>query len=169
MEQYWMRKPKDLKNLKTCLDNYKPSQLYIRDCGGSNPDGSYRIQGMTKVKEGLVGKVLSFEVKKDKLVTLIDDKEVFVFNDFKKRQKGWSLAYERTEQTPEGPRTVMLGTGINPYSKFLPEPDNSILRGLIDNHLMEITFPGRVELAFDGWFFKPHWKYWKISNDKQTR
>lgn len=165
MEQYWMRKKDDLKNFKRALKFYKPTNIYIRDCGGTNPDGSFRCHGLKKLNQDLESKVLQFEKLDNRLYACIDGIKVFTFDNFNKRYKGLSLAYERTEKTKDGPRMVMLSTGFNPYDCHLPEPDSSILRTIIDDHLMEITFPGRVNIQQDGWWIKPHWLYWKIVED----
>ena len=164
MEQYWMRKRNDLSNLKRALRHYTPTNIYIRDCGGYNPDGSFRAQGLRKVNQDLEGKLLQFVELHNNLFVCINKSRIFTFNNFSKRYKGFSLAYERTEQTKDGPRMVMLPSGFNPYDCHLPEPDSSILRTIIDEHLMEITFKGRVHLKQDGWLIKPHWLYWNITD-----
>lgn len=165
MEQYFMRKTDDLKNFKRALRYYTPKLLYIRDCGGVRENGQFSCQGLCKVREDLTDKVLSFKQEEDSLLVFIDNSKVFTFDSFKSRDKGLSLAYERTEKTKDGFRTVMLPTGYNPYDCHLPEPDSSVLRHLIDNHLMEISFPGRVNIEQDGWWIKPHYLYWKVTND----
>jgi hypothetical protein len=78
-------------------------------------------------------------------------------------QKGFSLAYERIEPTAGGiGRMVMLSHGVDPHDPSLPEPQGSFLRIVLDKHLMEIFFKGRVNLKFHSWWNKPHWKYWAI-------
>jgi hypothetical protein len=118
--------------------------------------------GTVKVNEGLEGRVLDFKKDKSGLYLLIDSIEVFHFplNDY---QKGFSLAYERIEPTKDGVgRMVMLSHGIDPYDPSLPEPKMSFLRTVLDDHLMEIFFKGRVNLKFHSWWIKPDWKYWAI-------
>ena len=162
MEQYWMPKKLDSKNLRLCLDNYPTDRIYIRDCGGHNPDGSFRIQGLAKVNESLEGRSLDFRKDKSGLHILIDSKEVFHF-PLKHYYKGFSLAYERVKPTEDGiGRMVILGCGIDPYDSNLPEPKRSLLRNVLDSHLIEIFFKGRVNLKFHSWWKKPHWKYWTI-------
>lgn len=166
MEQYWMPKKLDFKNLRLCLDNYQTEWIYIRDCGGYNPDGSYRMQGLTKVNKNLEGKSLDFRKDKSGLHILIDNGEVFHFplkRYDSEDTNGFSLAYERIKPTEDGiGRMVMLGTGIDPYDPKLPEPRRSFLRHIFDDHLVEIFFKGRVNLKFHSWWKKPHWKYWKV-------
>lgn len=137
-----------------CLEHYIAERIFIRLVGS--------MGGTVKVNEDLQGKVLDFKKKKSGLHIFIDGKEVFHFllHDY---QKGFSLAYERIEQTENGVgRMVMLGCGIDPYDENLPEPRRSLLRTVLDDHLMEIYFRGRINLAFHSWYEKPHFKYWKI-------
>lgn len=154
MEQYCMPKKLDFKNLRLCLDNYPADFLYIRLVGS--------MGGTVKVSQSLKGKKLDFRKNKSGLYLLIDSNEVFHFH-LKYYQKGFSLAYERIEPTEDGiGRMVMLSTGIDPYDPGLPEPERSFLRTVLDDHLMEIFFQGRVNLKFHSWLVKPHWKYWTI-------
>jgi hypothetical protein len=162
MEQYQLPKELDFENLRLCLDNYTSSLLYIRDCGGIREDGKYHAQGLPKVIEELEGKTLDFKKNKSGLHIIVDSKEVFNFPSIS-RHKGFSLAYERIEETEDGiGMRVMLSTGIDPYDPTLPEPKTSMLRNVIDDHLIEITFEGRIDLKFHSWWDKPHWKYWAI-------
>lgn len=154
MEQYWMPKKLDFKNLRLCLDNYSADFLYIRLVGSSG--------GTVKVNENLKGRTLDFRKDKSGLHLLIDSNEVFHF-PLKDYEKGFSLAYERIEPTKDGVgKMVMLSHGVDPYDPNLPEPKRSFLRTVLDDHLMEIFFQGRVNLKFHSWWVKPHWKYWTI-------
>ncbi len=157
-----MPKEDDVLNLQLCLDHYTPERLYIRDCGGVRADGKYSAQGMAKVNVSLEGKTLDFRKDESGLHLLVDREEVFHF-PLDSYDKGFSLAYERIMPTPDGiGRMVMLGTGENPYDPALPEPRRSILRHMLDAHLLEITFKGRVDVRFHSWLEQPHWKYWTI-------
>jgi len=71
-----------------------------------------------------------------------------------------SISVEPTDN--EIGRKVILSYGINPYNPNLPEPRKSTLRTVLDNHLMEIDFEGRINIKFHSWWEKPHWKYWTI-------
>jgi len=154
MEQYWMPKRLDFKNLRFCLDNYPIDFLYIRLVGS--------MGGTVKVNENLEGRGFDFRKDKSGLHLLIDSSEVFHF-PLKDYQKGFSLAYERIEPTKDGVgRMVMLSHGVDPYDPNLPEPRRSFLRTVLDRHLMEIFFKGRVNLKFHSWWVRPHWKYWTI-------
>lgn len=149
-----MSKKLDFKNLKLCLNNYSADLLYIRLIGSAG--------GTVKVNESLKGRKLDFGKNKSGLYMLVDSKEVFHF-PLKDYQKGFSLAYERVIPTEDGVgRMVMLSQGVDPYDPNLPEPKRLFLRIVLDNHLMEIFFDGRVNLKFHSWWIKSHWKYWTI-------
>ncbi|MDI6737580.1 MAG: hypothetical protein QME12_03620 [Nanoarchaeota archaeon] len=152
MEQYWMPKKLDRKNLRLCIDNYKAERLYIRLVGS--------MGGTVKVNESLEGKTLGFKKDKSGLFLLVDSNEVFHF-PLKRYDKGFSVAYERIEPTDDGiGRMIMLSTGEDPYDAKLPEPRRSFLRNVLDEHLIEIFFKGRIHLKFHSWWQEPHWKYW---------
>ena len=154
MEQYWMPKESDFENLRLCLDNYPINFLYIRLIGSAG--------GTVKVNEGLEGRILDFRKDQSGLYMLIDSNEVFRF-PLKDYQKGFSLAYERIEPTENGVgKMTILSHGIDPYDPSLPEPRRSFLRIVLDGHLMEIFFRGRVNIKFHSWWDEPHWKYWAI-------
>jgi len=152
----------DFMTLRLCLDNYHAEKLFIRDCGGIREDGRYSLQGRKKVLEDLEGRMLDFKKDDSGLYLLIDSREVFHFpldGYDSELTKGFSIAYERVE---EDGRHVILGAGFNPYDETLPEPRRSVLRHILDDHLLEITFQGRIELSFHSWWEKPHWKYWRV-------
>ena len=154
MEQYWMPKRLDFKNLRLCLDNYSADFLYIRLVGS--------MGGTVKINENLKDRALDFIKNESGLYLLIDLMEVFHF-PLKDYQKGFSLAYERVEPTKDGVgRMVMLSHGVDPYDPGLPEPRRSLLRIVLDQHLMEIFFNGRVNLKFHSWWDKPAWKFWTV-------
>jgi len=158
MEQYFLPKELDFEHLRFCLDNYEPEFLFIRLKGSSG--------GTVKVNETLEDRTLDFRRDTSGLSFLIDAGKVFHFplNDYDSKQAyGFTLAYERIQPTEDGiGRMVMLSTGIDPYNPDLPEPRRSFLRHILDNHLVEIFFKGRIHLQFHSWFEEPHWKYWTI-------
>ncbi len=154
MEQYWMPKKLDFDNLRLCLDNYPADFLFIRLVGSAG--------GTEKVSEKLEGRKLDFRKDKSGLYLLIDSRQVFHF-PLKDYEKGFSLAYERIEPTEDGiGKMVMLSEGVDPYDPNLVEPRRSFLRIVLDYHLMEIHFKGRINLKFHSWWIKPYWKYWTI-------
>lgn len=154
MEQYWMPKELDFENLRLCLNDYTANFLYIRLVGS--------MGGTVKVNQNMGDKTLDFRKDKSGLYMLIDSKKVFHF-PLKDYQKGFSLAYERIEPTEDSiGRIVMLSHRIDPYDPSLSEPKRSFLRTVLDDHLMEIFFEGRVNLKFHSWWDKPDWKYWTI-------
>ena len=161
MEQYWMPKKLDFKNLRLCIDNYSADFLFIRLVGS--------MGGTVKVNEKLEGRRLNFRKGKSGLYLLIDSSEVFHF-PLKDYQKGFSLAYERIVPTEDGiGRMVMLSHGIDPYDPGLPEPRRSFLRNVWGDYLVEIFFEGRVNLKFHSWWIEPHWKYWTIAKPKSIQ
>ena len=163
-----MPKELDFENLRLCLDNYPLERIYIRDCGGIREDGQYSMQGMSKVSENLEGRTLDFRKDSSGLYILIDSDEVFHFNLGKEHWKGFSLAYERIRSTKDGiGRMVMLHTGVDPYDHILPEPNKSTLRSVLDDHLIEIDFKGRIHLKFHSWKEKPNWKFWQVALEGQ--
>jgi hypothetical protein len=156
-----MPKNLDFKNLRLCLDNYQPDFLFIRLMGSSG--------GTVKVNEYLKDKKLDFRKDKFGLHMLINSSEVFHF-PLKDYIKGFSLGYERFEPIKNGvERMIMLSHGINPYDSSLPEPRRSCLRTVLDNHLMEVFFEGRIHIKFHSWFEKPHWKNWNIDKPKDLQ
>lgn len=162
-----MPKKLDFRNLRLCLENYNPTYLFIRDCGGIRENGQFDCHGRAKVTEDLKGKTLDFRKDKSGLYMLVDSREVFHF-PLRTYYKGFSLAYERIEPSEDGiGRIIRPSHGADPYDPKLPEPGKSTLRTVLDNHLMEIDFEGRINLKFHSWKEKPFWKYWTI--DKPTR
>jgi len=151
MEQYWMPKKLDFKNLRLCLDNYTADFLFIRLVGAAG--------GTVKVSEKLEGRKLDFKKDKSGLHMFVDSKEVFHF-PLKDYQKGFSLAYERIFD--DGRMYIPGGIPDKPYDPSLPKPRRSFLRTVLDNHLMEIFFVGRINIKFHSWWEKPYWKYWTI-------
>jgi len=157
-----MPKELDFENLRLCIDNYNPTFLYIRDCGGIRENGQYSARGKVKVSEELKGRKLDFKKDDSGLYMLIDEGEVFHF-PLKRYNKGFSVAYERVKPEKDGfCEMIMLMQGVDPYGANLPEPRKSTLRTDIDDHLMEIDFNGRVDLKFHSWWDKPYSKYWAV-------
>jgi len=153
-----MPKRLDFKNLRLCLDNYPSIYLYIRLVGS--------MGGTVKVSEPLEGRMLDFKKNKNGLYMLVDKNELFHF-PLQDYTKGFSLAYERVEPTGEGRKRVILSKGVDPYDPKLPEPTQSILRTVLDDHLMEISFDGRIDIRFHSWWNKPYWKYWTVVKPKK--
>ncbi|HYD03006.1 MAG TPA: hypothetical protein VEC16_01790 [Alphaproteobacteria bacterium] len=157
MEQYWMPRTKDFQNLRTALNNYECTNIFIRDIGSHG--------GKCRLNENLGDKKLTFKVHlKNKILEFLIDSNKAYDLDLKsyytKNQMGFSLAYERIR--PDN-SIVMLSQGIDPYDKELPEPKSSTLRQCIDEKLLEITFKGRVHLEFYSWWQKKKdLKYWKV-------
>ncbi|MBW2963859.1 hypothetical protein KY363_00215, partial [Candidatus Woesearchaeota archaeon] len=132
-------------------------RLFIRLAGS--------LGGTVKVSESLEGKVLDARqyARRQGLIFLIDGAEVFRGKALK-NDKGFTLAYDRRE---DNGRMILLPTGINPYDLKLPEPERSVLRHVLSDHLVEITFTGMIPLQFHS-YMNPDstfWKYWQIPAD----
>ncbi len=129
-----MAKEDDLENLRLCLENYRTDQLYIREVASKG--------GSVKVNHIFNGEKLGFRKDSSGLSLIIDEEDIFCF-PLKNYNKGFSLAYERHDA--EG-HMIHLSRGVDPYDSNLPNPSSSILRNVIDEHLLEIYFEGRVNL-----------------------
>lgn len=154
MEQYWMPKELDFENLRYCLDNYTTTQLYIREIGS--------VGGKVKINEKLENNSLDFTKDRSGLHIIIDTNERFTFpvEDY---HKGFALAYERIKIKESGiEELISLSNTTDPNDPDLPQPRRSTLRIVLDNHLMEIDFNGKVKLKDHPWLVKPTWKYWTI-------
>ena len=156
MEQYWMPKWLDWKNLRKCIDNHEADSIYIRLVGSRG--------GTVKVNEDLDGRTLDFRKDKTGLYMLIDDVNVAFHFPLKDYEKGFSLAYERILPSSDGIGRMYIPGGIpdKPYDPELPEPKRSYLRTILDHHMMEIYFKGRIDIEFHSWWIEPHWKYWTV-------
>ena len=154
-----MPKHLDFKNLRKCIDEYVADEIYIRDCGGYREDGSYRTNGMQKVNKKLKNKEFDFRKDKNGLHILINEKEIFHFT-LKDHCKGFSLAYERFNK--EGIETI-LATGLNPNDANLPNPTRSFLRTVMEDHLMEIYFKGKILLKPYNGKLKETYQQWTIA------
>lgn len=158
-----MPKELDFENLRFCLDNYTSQNLYIRLVGSSG--------GTVKVNENLEDKTLDFKNDSSGLSILIDSNEVFRF-PLKDYYKGFSLAYERffPKRPDEDIERMYLHYGIadNPNDSTLPYPKRSFLRTVLDNHLMEIFFEGKIQLKEHSlWLQEPDIRYWTIDKSKK--
>jgi hypothetical protein len=158
MEQYWMPKELDFKNLRLCLDNYPADFLYIRLVGSMGGD--------VKVNENLEGRTLDFKKDKSGLYLLIDSNKVFHFPP-SNYTKGFSLAYERI--FTDGRMYIPSGIPDNPYNPNLPEPSRSFLRHVLNDHLMEIFFKGRIDIKFHSWWMNSPYKYWTVAEPGSRR
>jgi len=162
MEQYFMAKRLDFKNLRLCLDNYVVDSLYIRVIGSKG--------GEVRVNEELEGRLLDFKKDESGLYFLVDSKEVIHFEldgYNKKDTKGFSVTYMRYKEANNGVENLIFSSrGIDPYETKLPEPKNSILRHVLDDCFVEMCFRGRIDLKFHSWWQEPHFKYWTVDESK---
>ena len=148
----------DLENLRFCLDNLVTEDIFIRLMGSHG--------GTVKVKENLKNKKLDFNINSDKLYFFIDSREVFQFK-LEKDDKGFAIEYNRYD--PKNGSMIILGAEEEPYDPKLPEPRYSTFRNVLDYHLIEIGFNGRIDLKFHSWWREPHWKYWTVDKEKMLK
>lgn len=146
-----MPKSLDFEHLRYCLDNYDAKHIFIRLVGSHG--------GTRKVNLDIEGKGLDFKKDSSGLVFMIDGQEIFHSPLNNLHDKGFSLAYER--RSSDG-HILFTDFPFDPYDPNLPEPKLSVLRAILDDHLMEITFKGRIDIEFHSWWIKPHIKYWKV-------
>jgi len=150
-----MPKELDFENLRLCLDRYQANHLYIRLKGSHG--------GGVKINEKIGSRTLDFRKDWTGLYFLIDSKEVFHFK-LESYGKGFLIAYERFENVDGIERIVVMSKNENPDDPTLPEPKYSVLRSVIDSHLLEIAFNGKMPIKFHSWWNKKaEWKYWTIS------
>ena len=155
MEQYWMSRRLDWVHLRMCIDHYRPSYIFVRKVGS--------MGGKHFVTEKLGRKKLDFTKDKDGLHFLVDGKEVVVLSlRDHGRDKGFSLAYERF--WPDG--TMSFDSHGRDPDVDVPRVRDSMLRHVIDNCLVEITFPGKIPLKFHRWACPDErtWKLYRIEN-----
>jgi len=151
-----MKKEHDFDSLRYCLNNYKVNGIFIRLIGSMGGD--------TKVRTSLTSKLLDFKKDDSGLKFFIDSKEVMHF-PLKDYTKGFSLQYERFHD--DGRIFFYNGIPNNPNEKGLPKIENSIFRGALDWHLVEISFKDKIPLKKDGWLNKPYLNYWRM--DKKNK
>ena len=154
-----MPKELDFENLRFCLDNRVADSIFIRLKGSSG--------GTVKVSEKLKKKKFDFNVNLEGLYFLIDSKEVFDCQ-LKNYDKGFAIDYERFAPGIRGV-PICVNNPDDPYDPKLPEPTYSVFRNVLDSHLIEIAFNGRIDLKFHSWWHEPHWKYWTIDKEKMLK
>lgn len=82
MNVYWMRQEEDLKNLKYCLENFKPIKFCVRSAYSKE-------NKIIPINENLEGKKFSFS---GDIIFKIDGKEIFNFE--REKTKGFDVRYD---------------------------------------------------------------------------
>lgn len=159
---YQLPKKLDFKNLRICLDNYTPAFLFIRLMGSIA--ATEKIDAF-KVGERLENRTLNFKKNKRGLYMLIDNVQTFHF-PLKDYVGGFKLTYERFDNGG-----LRVWDDDDPYNPALPEPRKSTLKTILDDHLLEIDFDGRIHLKFHSWkkdrpSDHPIYKDWTIALEK---
>ncbi len=167
MEQYEIPPGKYYQTLCLASEHFKAEHVFIRlvgSCGGT-----------VKVAENIKQKKLQLKLSKDGLRIIIDSRERFLFKMTSVKKdtgisgKCWSIAFLRID---EQGRMHFGSTGypnsIDPYTgpddPRLPEVKQTIFRSINRDHLIEITFLGKIpirrlsKLVFN----TPNWYYWEI-------
>jgi len=145
MTQFWMDRKDDLKNLQYCIDNFECLSVFIRLAGS--------LGGTRKVLEKMEGRKLGFAGDYSDLKLLIDDKTVFDHKESDDSFKGWSVEYRNDFGMPV---FEMSSPDETCHSLF-----QSTLRNMWGDHLVEISFRGKIPLIQDGEFYE-NWKRWRI-------
>ena len=159
MEQYDFRLVSDEKNIKKILDNYSPFSLFIRDCGGIRENGIYSPYGLHKVNLNLTQEnKLDLHFNKKSIDIYVDADFIFSLETKGGYYNGFSVGYERTDK--DGIMFFAPYPHDNPNNDCLPVVKKSVLRNVIDSHLIEISFKEKILLIEDGkednfLYFKP--------------
>lgn len=138
------------RNLRYVIDNYVSDYLFIRLMGSMGGD--------VKFSESIENKILDFN--SDNLFNLfIDSRKIFSFTE-KFDVKGFSVEY--LEEKPFG-FLMPITYDKNPFDSILESCTHTNFRAVLDYHLLEITFKGRVRLEFDRWWYEPNFAFWNVS------
>lgn len=144
MSQYWMHRKDDSKNLHHCIDNYECIEVFIRRVG------SYG--GEVKLTKKMNRNKLEVKYEKGLIKVIIDGNLGFSCIDADDSFKGFSIEYRNEHGMPY-------------WDMKHPSDDQevyqSVLRNIWDNHLVEISFKGKIPLEEDGEFYK-NWTKWRI-------
>lgn len=167
MEQYEIPPGRYYQTLCYALKHFKVEHVFIRLVGSRG--------GTVKIDVNILRQNLKLKHSKDGLGIIVDDKECFLFRttsvkkDTRLSGKCWSIAFLRIDE--EG-RMHFGSTGypnlIDPYTgpddPQLPEVKQTILRSVNQDHLIEITFLGKIPIRCLGKlvFNTPNWYYWEI-------
>lgn len=168
MEQYELRPSEYYRSLNYALEHFKAEHLFIRLVGSQG--------GTVKVSERLQSQKLEFRRCRDGLRVILDGKEVFLYKqtsfkkDTKLSGKMWSLAYWR--ENVDG--MMFHGNGYpNPRDPYtgpddprLPEVKRTMFRSVNRDHLIEVTFTGKIPIVCTGQLVSSikDWFYWQIKN-----
>lgn len=169
MEQYELSPSRYYPALCDALEFFKAESVYIRlvgSCGGT-----------VKVDVDVSQKKLSFKRRRNGLEVIIDGQTRFLFEQSspKKYQgvtgKRWAIAFLRIDK--QG-RMHHASTGypnfqephiLGPDDPQLPEVKKTVFRACNRDHLIEVTFTGKVPVRRLNRKVFPkqeHWHYWDL-------
>lgn len=136
----------DAENIRKALSMYTPIYIFIRDCGTKD-----RFKGLTKVSLPLENK--KFHIRFGNTLDVMVDDEVVWCGEFNDSYfKGFSCAYERVDA--KGVMYFPPYPHDTPNNPTYPHVQTSMLRNIIDNHLIEVTFKEKIELEKEQEFWK---------------
>jgi len=147
-----MRKEEDSKNLKRAIERYKPLTFYVRPFSLSNKKEKIKIN--QKLNEGF-----HFTLNDGLLFAGSTNILYLPLKDYK---YGFKLEY----QNKNGAR--IFPHHFYPNDPEMPKVNRSVLRNVIDDLLIEISFEGKIKLEFDDDiknFGNLITNYWKISEN----
>lgn len=169
MEQYEIPPARYFDIINYALEKFKAENIYIRlvgSCGGT-----------VKVNEDIRKKRLSLQRCRGGLRILIDHQEKFLFQqtsakkDSRLSGKYWSVAFCRIDS--QG-RMHHASTGypnlqepgiIGPDDPRLPKVRQTIFRSVNSDHLMEISFAGKIPICCTDRLVTPEirdWLFWDL-------
>lgn len=156
-EQYQIYPNILYEDITHCIENYPIKSIFIREIGSQG--------GRTKVREDLEDKTISFKQKPNGLSVIIDNSEVFMFEQNDDFSRNFSLYYERFPG--EDGVIHMLPTGIDPDDPTLPPVKTSSFRGANMNYFIVLSFEGNIPLApFPTCETYRSLKYWCVNREK---
>ena len=151
-----MRKSKDSNNLKNTIKNHEPLWFNVRPFSMG--------KAKTVISDDLRGKKFNFLFSDG--LKFSSDKEL-IYLPLKDYQHGFRMEYRDNKgifEPPEGMRIYPLE--FYPDDSSMPEVYQSVLRNIIDDLLIEISFKGKVRLEYDDKkekYSELMTNYWKVS------
>ena len=176
MEQYEISSSRYYPALCDALKYFQAESVYIRlvgSCGGT-----------VKVDEDVCQKELSFRRRRKGLEIIIDGQVRFLFEQSSPKKyvgvtgKRWSIAFFRID---EQGRMHHASTGYpnfqephisGPDDPQLPKVKQTIFRACNQDHLIEVTFIGKIPIRrLNRKIFPKHeyWYYWDLDYERILR
>ena len=167
VEQYELSPQNYYRFISYAIKHFKAEFVFIRLVGSRG--------GTVKVSEDVRGKKLVAIRCRDGLKIIINNQEIFLFKttSVKKNDrlsgKCWAIAYYRVD---DDGKMHFASTGYPNLQEFYTGPDDprlpkvkqTIFRSVNDDHLIEITFSGKIPIRCSNKLVSriPGWYYWVI-------